>query len=130
MIEIAIIKLLLQNTALTAIVGDRIYPNISKSPKFPVVYVAANRMERMPCDNDYGVKTGVIEIGVMGGDYIKCLNAISAIRQQLDDLSAKIGNVGISILKGQEAPDGYDDETEVHLKTIEYQAFARISSTT
>lgn len=130
MIELAVIKLLLQNSDLTAIVGQRIYPNISKSPTYPVVYVAANRMERMPCDNDFGVKTGIIEIGVMGNDYVKCLNAIAAIRQQLDDFAGRIGSVGISILKGQETPDGYDDVTEVHLKTIEYQAFARISSTT
>lgn len=129
MIELAVIKLLLQNADLKVIVGERIYPNIVKKPVYPVVYVAANQMERMGCDNDFGVKSGIIEIGVLGSDYVKCLNAIVAIRQQLDDFSGRIGNVGISILKGQETPDGYDEDTEVHLKTIEYQAYARISST-
>ncbi|MCF0060121.1 hypothetical protein MUK70_12795 [Dyadobacter chenwenxiniae] len=130
MIEKAIIQLLLQSLPLKAIVDTRIYPNIIKRAVYPAVFVAANRMNKVDCDADMGLKTGVVEIGVMGADYLKCLNAIIAIREKLDEYSGMVGNVGITFLNGEEAPDGYDENTEVHLKSIEFQAYARIKSST
>lgn len=129
MIEKAIIQLLLQSLTLKGIVEDRIYPNIIKKPVYPAVFVAANRMNKADCDRDMGLKIGVVEVGVMGGDYLKCLNAIIAIREKLDEFSGMVGNVGITFLSGEEVPDGYDEETEVHLKSIEFQAYARIKPT-
>lgn len=129
MIEKAIIQLLKQSAGLTALVGNRIYPNIIKDTVYPAIYVAANRMEKLSCDAPSGVLNGVVEIGVWSPEYQKCYECIQAIRAQLDEYSGLVGNVGITFLRGEEAPDGYDEDVKQHLKSIDYQAFAQIKST-
>ncbi|MET7253464.1 hypothetical protein [Dyadobacter fermentans] len=130
MIEEAIINLLLTIPELAAIVGDRIFPNIIKADEeYPAVYVAANRMEPMQCDNPMGMHNGVVEVGIFADDYVHCLDAMAAIRNVLNDYAGKIGNIGIKFQRGQHGPDGWDDELKTHIKVVEYEAFARVSST-
>ncbi|MCE6992101.1 DUF3168 domain-containing protein [Dyadobacter sp. CY323] len=130
MIEKAIIQLLRQSLALTAIVGNRIYPNIIKAgATYPAVYVAANQMEKLECDNHSGVKSGTVEIGIWSDDYQVCYDCIEAIRDKLDEYSGIINSVGITFLRGEEAPDGYDEDLKMNLKAIDFKAFAQIKST-
>lgn len=128
MIAEAIISLLYNDAAVNAVVGKRIRPNIIKpGDALPAIYVMDYRMEKMNCDRTT-TYTGVIEIGVHGKEYVQANEGIKAIRKILDDFSGVVGLVGISIMSGELAPDGYDEWTESHVKIIEYQAYAKIKS--
>ena len=130
MIEEAIINLLLTIPGVTSIVGDRIHPNILKADTVkPAIYVAANRMSKLGCDNPMGIKTGVVEIGILADDYVNCLDAITALREILDDYAGKVGNIGLTFNSGEEVADGFDDDLDTHVKVIEYEGYAIAKST-
>lgn len=128
MITKAVISLLLTNTALQAIVGTRIYPNIIKNGSaYPALYVSTDSMEELPCDDPDGNYSGKIEIVVFAESYERAHTAIKTIRQQLDNFSGSSAGVSISILSGAEVPDDWENEKEHHIKSIEYDAFAKIN---
>ncbi|MDR6805569.1 hypothetical protein J2Y45_002122 [Dyadobacter sp. BE34] len=130
MIEEAIIELLLTIPGVTGIVGQRIYPNIIKEgTQLPAMYVAANRMSKMNCDNPMGIKTGVVEIGVHGAEYWHCSDTIMEMRKVLDDYAGKVSNVGLTFNSGEEVADGWDDDLDTHVKIIEYEGYAIAKST-
>jgi hypothetical protein len=129
MITSSIIKLLLDNQQLAAIVGNRIRPNIIKPNEvFPAMYVSAYRMQKMGCDNASGVQTGILEIGVHALEYRKCAEVIRLVRETLDDFSGFVGNVGISILQGEQTADDYDETGTRNIQVIEYEAYAEIKN--
>jgi hypothetical protein len=130
MITSSIIKLLLGNTQLSAIVGTRIRPNVIKADEtFPAMYVSSYRMQKMGCDNGNGVMTGIIEIGVHALEYGKCAEVMRLVRTTLDDFSGFVGNVGISILQGEQTADDYDETGTHNIQVIEYEAYAQIRTT-
>lgn len=125
MITKAFIEKLLATPALTALVGDRIKPNVIKpGTPYPAIYVFSDRMEKQGCYDSEGAKEGVIEIGVYGKSYGEAYDVMQAIRASLDDFTGIIDNVGILIMSGREVADQYDEQGEIHLKVIEYDAIA------
>lgn len=129
MITKAVISLLLTNSALSAIVGNRIYPNtIKNGSAYPALYVSTDSMEKIGCDDASGNYSGKIEIVVFASSYEHAHNAIKVIRKQLDDYSGVVEAVGLSILSGIEVPDDWENEKEHHIKSIEYDAFAQVNN--
>jgi hypothetical protein len=128
MITSSIIKILLDNPQISAIVGKRIRPNVIKPDEvFPAMYVSSYRMQKMNCDRSE-VHTGVLEIGVHALEYTKCAELIRLTRNVLDDFSGMVGNVGISILQGEQTPDDYDETGTRNIQVIEYEAYAQIKN--
>lgn len=125
MITGAFIQKLLSSTAVTALVGDRIKPNVIKpDTPLPAVYVFSDRMEKLSCYTHGGTRTGAVEIGVYSKSYEQSYAVMQAIRATLDEFSGVLNNVGISIMSGKEVSDQYDEESETHIKVIEYEAIA------
>lgn len=129
MITKSVIKLLTGNAQLAAIVGKRIRPNVIKPNEvFPAMYVSSYRMQKMACDNGNGVMTGVIEIGIHALEYSKCAEVLALVRAILDDYTGVVGNVGISILQGEQTADDYDETGTHNIQVIEYEAYAQIKN--
>ncbi|MCE7038991.1 DUF3168 domain-containing protein [Dyadobacter sp. CY312] len=125
MITTAIIQKLVATPELTAIVGDRINPNIIKANSaFPAIYVFCDRMEKQGCYDAAGVKEGVVEIGVFAKSYNEARLIIQAIRTALDDFTGIVNNVGLLMMRGKEVSDEYDEKKELHIKVIEFDAVA------
>lgn len=126
MITEAFIDKLSSEPAVTALVGQRIYPNIIKSgAPLPAVYVFSDRMSKQGCYDSEGSKTGMVEIGVFAKNYLDAYDAMKVIREALDDFTGIVNNVGIAIMRGEETTDQYDEEKNTHIKVIEYEAIAQ-----
>ncbi|MCF2443652.1 hypothetical protein L0657_06765 [Dyadobacter sp. CY345] len=80
----------------------------------------------MPCDNNNGVYSGTIEIGVYAVEYGKCVQIMDLVRSILNNFSGMVGNVGISFQRGQETADDYDETGTMSIKVIEFEAYAQI----
>lgn len=129
MIAKAVIQLLLAHAELISIVGKRIRPNVIKTTEtFPAMYVSSYRMEKLDCDDSSGIYSGVIEIGIFSDKYDQCSQIMSLVRNVLDEYSGLVDNVGITIHRGEEAPDDFDEAVTYHIKVIEYQAYAQIKN--
>ncbi len=125
MITTAIINRLLATSGVTSIVSTRIQPNIIKpGTPYPAIYVFSDRMNKLECFNPGGTRMGIIEIGVYTKSYPESHDLMQAIRASLDDFKGVIDNLGIDISRGQETADQYDEESETHIKVIEYEAIA------
>lgn len=129
MITKSVIQLLLANTSLTAIVGQRIRPNVIKPDEtFPAMWVSSYQMQNMPCDNSNGVYSGTIEIGIEALEYGKCVDVMNLVRATLNNYSGKVGNVGISFMTGMETADDYDETGTRSIKVIEIEAYAQVQN--
>ncbi len=84
-------------------------------------------MDDMGCDDSNGVKNGVIEAWIYASEYAKCAQISAAVKLALSGFSGVSGNVGISILKGKQTPDDYDEAKELHIQVFEYEAYAKIN---
>jgi len=125
MITPAFIERLLATSEITDLVGNRIKPNVIKSgTPYPAIYVFSDRMEKQGCFDPRGAKEGVVEIGVYAKSYSEAYDVMQAIRLSLDDFTGIINNVGIMIMGGKEAADQYNEDDDIHLKIIEYEAVA------
>lgn len=125
MITGAFIQKLLSSTAVTALVGNRIQPNVIKpNTPLPAIYVFSDRMEKLACFNPGGTRTGAVEIGVHSKSYEQSYAVMQAIRAALDEFSGVVNNVAIVITSGNEITDQYDELGETHIKVIEYTAIA------
>lgn len=125
MITKAFLDKLHSTQAVTQLVGNRIQPNfIKKGTKLPAVYVLTDRMEKQGCYDSQGSQTGIIEIGVHAEQYSKAVEVVEVIRDTLDDFSGVLNNVGIVIMRGQVLGDDSDEDTDAHIKIIEYEAIA------
>lgn len=128
MIVKAIINLLKTNTGITNLVADRIEPNIIKEEaKYPAIYVSSDRMQKLNCRVDAGIRSGVLEVGVYADTYKQTHDIIEAVRAVLDDYEGISAGVGISIMRGVDTGDKYDDQEKKHVKIIEYDAIAQLS---
>ena len=127
MIVKAIINLLKNDSGIIALVSDRIEPNIIKQDAiYPSIYVSSDRMQKLNCRVDSGIRTGVLEVGVYADSYKQTHDIIEAIRAVLDDYEGTSAGVGISIQRGVDTGDKYDDQDKKHVKIIEYDAIAQI----
>lgn len=125
MITPAFIQKLKNTPAISALVADRISPNIIKpGTAYPAIYVFSDRMEKQGCFDPNGAKEGTVEIGVFAKTYSEAYGLMQEIRTTLDDFTGVINNVGIMIMGGKEIADQYDEEGETHVKIIEYEAIA------
>jgi hypothetical protein len=125
MITKAFIQKLLATTSVTNLVGDRIEPNIIK-PKtdLPALYVFTDRMTNQGCYDPMGARTGIVEIGLYAKSYTQAYEVMKAVRIALDDFTGVVNSVGIMIMRGEEVADRYDEDSDTHIKVIEYEAIA------
>ena len=129
MIVKAIISLLKNSSAISSKISDRIEPNIIKENTiYPSIYVSSDRMQKLSCVVDKGVRSGVLEVGVYADSYKETHEIIEAIRTVLDDFQGSSAGVGISIMRGVDTGDKYDDQEKKHVKIIEYDAVVQIHS--
>ena len=129
MIVKAIINLLKNNAAIIGKVNDRIEPNILKQDAiYPSIYVSSDRMQKLSCVVDKGVRSGVLEVGVYADSYKETHEITEVIRTVLDDFQGSSAGVGISIMRGVDTGDKYDDMAKKHVKIIEYDAVVQIHS--
>lgn len=125
MITKAFLDLLHTTPEVYQLVGGRIQPNfIKKGTALPAVYVLSDRMEKLGCYDPQGTHTGILEIGVHAESYVDAQNIVDQIRDALDEFTGTVSNVGIKIMNGQVLGDNSDEDTEVHIKIIEYEAIA------
>lgn len=129
MIVNAIIGLLKNNAGITGKVNNRIEPNILKQDAiYPSIYVSSDRMQKLSCVVDKGVRSGVLEVGVYADSYKETHEITEIIRTVLDDFQGSSAGVGISIMRGVDTGDKYDDMAKKHVKIIEYDAVVQIHS--
>lgn len=122
----AIISILMNTPAVTALVGGRIQPNIIKQDTvFPAVYVSTDRMEPLACFSGRGVRMGQVEIGVYANSYAECFGILQAIRAALDDYNGTVAGVGVNIRRGQQVADQFDDTDKMHVMVLEYEAITQ-----
>lgn len=127
MIVNAVINLLKNSPAISSLVADRIEPNIIKQDAvYPAIYVSSDRMSKLNCRIDSGIRNGVLEVGVYADSYKQILAIVEAVRSVLDDYEGASAGVGISIQRGVDTGDKYDDQEKKHVKVIEYDALAQI----
>lgn len=125
MITKAFIQKLLNTPGVTNLVDDRIEPNVIKDgTRYPAMYVFADRMTHQGCYDPMGAKTGIVEIGLFTKTYTEAYELMKAVRAALDDFTGIVSNVGIMIMRGEEVADRYDEDSETHIKVIEYEAVA------
>lgn len=128
MIVKAIINLLKNNSGISTLVADRIEPNIIKQEAtYPAIYVSSDRMSKLNCRVDSGIRSGVLEVGVYADSYKQTHDIIEAVRSVLDDFEGTSAGVGICIQRGVDTGDKYDDQEKKHVKIIEYDAIAQLS---
>ncbi|WP_162242732.1 hypothetical protein [Dyadobacter sp. Leaf189] len=110
---------------MNSLVEDRVQPNIIKAgTHYPAVYVFTDRMTKLGCYGPGETRMGIVEIGVFAESYGQAYNLMKAIREALDDFSGIVNNVGITIMRGEEVADQFDEKSETHIKVIEYEAIA------
>ncbi|SDE82657.1 Protein of unknown function [Dyadobacter soli] len=125
MITKAFLDLLHTTPEVSQLVDGRIQPNfIKKGTALPAVYVLSDRMEKQGCYDSQGTHTGILEIGIHAETYEEAQDVVDAIRNTLDEFSGTVSNVGIVIMNGQVLGDNSDEDTEVHIKVVEYEAIA------
>lgn len=125
MITTAFIQKLLATSGVTAHVGNRIQPNVIKAETpLPAMYVFSDQMTKQACYNPSGTMEGTVEIGIRALDYSQARNIMLAVRNALDDFTGIVNNVGIMVMRGEETVDEYNEESETHMKVINYQAVA------
>jgi hypothetical protein len=127
MITKAIIQLLMESPQVTALVGDRVEPNILKEDQeYPAIYVSTDAMSKPQCRTDIGVRIGTIEIGVYGNTYAVVKQVVAALTKKLDDFQGSVSGVGINVGRGRDTGDKFDPQVKMHVKIIEYDAVAQI----
>ena len=131
MIAKAITQVLLANSGVSALVGNRIDANILKQDTaYPAIYVSTSRMSRLGCSKDSGIRQGVIEVGVYADSLNMAGTIAEAIRSALDEFEGVVAGftpqVAINIMSAQDTGDKYDDQAKKHVKIIEYDAIGQI----
>ncbi len=131
MIAKAITQVLLANSGITALVGNRIDANILKQgTSYPAIYVSTNRMSKLGCTKDSGVRQGVIEVGIYADTLNSAGQVAEAVRLALDEFEGIVAGftptVAINIMSGQDTGDKFDDTAKKHVKIIEYDAIGQI----
>jgi hypothetical protein len=122
----AVIQLLKENAAITALVGNSIHANIIKQgATYPAIYVSTDRMNPLNCMVSSGIRTGMIELGVYATTYEKAQEVMQATRTLLDDYEGTVSGVGVAIQRGTQTADQYDPEGGHHVLMIEYDAITQ-----
>ncbi|QRQ99715.1 tail completion protein gp17 [Dyadobacter sandarakinus] len=125
MISTAVIQKLISTPGINSLVAKRVFPNIIKADAvYPAVYVFSDQMRLINCFQPGTTRSGKIEIGVYAPSYTEAQAIMKAIRDTLDGFEGTVNSVAISIGRGEETTDQYDEETLSHVKTIEYEAIA------
>jgi hypothetical protein len=129
MITKAVIAILRADVAVTALVGNRVRPNVLKTDElYPAICVNTYRMEDLNCDDSAGVKNGVIEVWIHAVEYTQCAQIMAATKAALNDFSGISQGVAIRVLRGQQAPDDYDDTKNLNIQVIEFEAYAKTTN--
>lgn len=121
MIEAAIYELLSSDTAITAIVGDRIYPLVAPQrkaiayPNVPKTYVTYERTSgarNMPLNGVNGFVVAVYRIIGFAYNYELAKTLGDSIRLKLDGFRGSAGGHPIQRIWCDSDSDGYEYETD------------------
>lgn len=130
-VEGAITKLLLADSGITAIVGQRVRPlYAAQTDKRPLLTVSVTNKQRgVSHSGGIGSGNATVEIGIITDSYADAVNLSETAQRVLHGFSGNVGDTGLALV-----PVVYDDETDVeqavgpgqskpaYLKTVSFRA--------
>lgn len=119
----AITQNLLADTSLSAIIGDRVFPNIAPQGTVKPYVVFIQELERASCRGNDGPSTGGILFEIYSDGYEILHDIEEKLMTRLENKDLVNDNKTISVYRGVDRFDMVEEELRGHKKILEFEVF-------
>ena len=117
----AIVALLLADSAVSALVGERIRPvKFNQGQSFPMLEYSTDGVRKLDCRDPGDTYYGTVSIGILATDYAQLFDCTEAVRTCLDDFEGEVVGWSISIESGVENEEAEDQELGAYYKRLDF----------
>lgn len=119
----AVIQKLLNESSLTAIVGQEIYPNIAPQGTDMPFLIFTQQLEKVHCRAGNGSHVGSVMIEIWADGYEELHSILDKVVAALENQDLSNGDQKVSVFDGIDRMDLIDEELRGHKKAIEFEVY-------